>query len=259
MTKTALDSKQRFSSRVDAYVAARPRYPREIIPHLQKEIGLTPAWTLADLGSGTGISAELFLQNGNSVSGVEPNAPMRAAAEKSLRGFAKFKSINASAEHTTLPDHSIDLTLAAQAFHWFDIDATRKECRRILNPTGWALLMWNDRLLRGSPFLEAYEKFLLAFGTDYEKVRHNNTGPDKLAGFFGSKNYRTAAFPNAQHLDYPGLRSRVLSSSYTPPPDHPNHAPMLADLQRLFDTHQQNNHIDILYKTELFYGQPQKD
>ena len=71
--------------------------PKKSSPHLQKEIGLTPTWTIADFGSGTGISSELFLSNGNRVLGVEPNAPMRSAAEKSLRGFyANFQSVDGS-------------------------------------------------------------------------------------------------------------------------------------------------------------------
>src|SRR6185436_5087545 len=132
MADSSLDSKNRFSSRVDAYVAARPRYPREVIDHLNAAIGLTPDWHIVDLGSGTGISCELFLANGNPVTGVEPNAAMRAAAEKSLEKFASFRSIDASAEATTLPDTSADLVVAAQAFHWFDIPAARRETERIL-------------------------------------------------------------------------------------------------------------------------------
>src|SRR5205809_3524026 len=112
---SAADSKERFSSRVDAYVAARPRYPREVIEYLQREIALTPAWQIVDVGSGTGISCELFLENGNPVTAVEPNAAMRAAAEKSLARFAEFRSVNGSAEATGVPDGCADLVVAAQA------------------------------------------------------------------------------------------------------------------------------------------------
>src|SRR2546423_1309746 len=67
LDSSAADPKERFTSRVDAYVAARPRYPRAMIERLQHSIGLTPAWQIVDVGSGTGISCELFLQNGNPV------------------------------------------------------------------------------------------------------------------------------------------------------------------------------------------------
>ena len=73
------DSKQRFSSRVEQYIKYRPSYPIAILEFLRDQIGLAPAWTIADIGSGTGISAQLFLDAGNMVFAVEPNREMREA------------------------------------------------------------------------------------------------------------------------------------------------------------------------------------
>ena len=242
------DSKERFTSRVAAYVQARPSYPRAVIDHLARAIGLTPRWIVADIGSGTGISAELFICNGNEVIGVEPNAAMRAAAEESLG--SRFRSVNASAEATTLPDHSIDLFVAAQAFHWFDIPAARAEALRILKPGGWALLMWNDRKLDATPFLREYEQLLLDFGADYLKIRHNNINHAALSAFFGPAGYQSAGFENRQHLDWDGLRARLLSSSYVPHDSQP----MLDELRGIFDRHNDDGYVDMLYQTRLFYG-----
>jgi SAM-dependent methyltransferase len=253
MVDSSADPKQRFSSRVANYVAARPTYPPEVVPHLHGVIGLTKDWIIADLGSGTGISCVPFLGNGNAVIGVEPNAAMRSAAEESLRAFAKFRSVDGSAEATTLPDASVDLIVAAQAFHWFDIDNTRRECLRILKPGGWALLMWNNRQLGGSPFLEAYEQLLVDFGTDYLKVRHNNVSEAQLTAFFGG-GYQGAKFPNHQHLDFAGLQARLLSSSYVPQDGHPRYGPMVARLRDLFDQYNAGGRVTIEYRTELFYA-----
>eukprot|EP01031_Cornospumella_fuschlensis_P008064 gene8064-9952_t len=52
---------QRFSDRVENYVRFRPGYPAEVIPLLQQETGLQPGWAVADVGSGTGISAQMLL------------------------------------------------------------------------------------------------------------------------------------------------------------------------------------------------------
>ena len=76
-----MDYKQRFSSRVENYIKYRPGYPESIISILQLEIGLMVDDIVADIGSGTGLSAKLFLENGNIVYGVEPNEPMRKASE----------------------------------------------------------------------------------------------------------------------------------------------------------------------------------
>jgi ubiquinone/menaquinone biosynthesis C-methylase UbiE len=253
-THSSGDSKERFSSRVDAYVKARPRYPREVIDHLRDAIGLRPDWHVVDVGSGTGISCALFLANGNPVTGVEPNAPMRQAAEGSLAGFApRFRSVDGSAEATTLPDNSADLVVAAQAFHWFDVEKTQGEFQRILRPGGYALLMWNNRRLDGTPFLEGYEQLLIEFGTDYLKVRHNNVADPQLRAFFGG-DYQSATLPNAQHLDYAGVEARLLSSSYIPAAGDARHDMMLRALRRLFDDHNEAGRVTIEYQTELFYG-----
>jgi SAM-dependent methyltransferase len=142
---SAADSTQRFSDRVEHYVRSRPNYPDAFYEFLWTELGLTPDGAVADIGSGTGISARPLLAKGNTVYGIEPNGPMRQAAERGLAGYANFRSIDATAEATTLPAASVDLILAAQAFHWFDRDRARAEFARILKPGGWVVLVWNER------------------------------------------------------------------------------------------------------------------
>src|SRR5438270_109908 len=128
----ATDSTQRFSDRVENYVRARPGYPNAFFDFLRSEIGLTANWAVADIGSGTGISAGPLLKTGNTVYGIEPNAPMRQAAERLLATYPRFHSLDATAEATSLPYGSVDLVLAAQAFHWFDRPKARREFVRIL-------------------------------------------------------------------------------------------------------------------------------
>ena len=147
------DSNTRFSDRVADYVRTRPGYPTAVLDILGTETGLNPATVVADVGAGTGLSAELFLRNGNTVFGVEPNREMREAAESLLAGYANFHSVAGSAESTTLPDASVDLIVAGQAFHWFDVPRARAEFRRILRPDGVVVLMWNTRRLDTTPFL----------------------------------------------------------------------------------------------------------
>ena len=70
------DPTQRFSNRVENYAKYRPHYPPAILEVLQTECALTRESSIADIGSGTGILTRLFLENGNRVTAVEPNAPM---------------------------------------------------------------------------------------------------------------------------------------------------------------------------------------
>jgi SAM-dependent methyltransferase len=121
---------ERFSDRVADYARFRAGYPPGVLEVLRRETGLAPHHVVADLGSGTGLSARLFLEDGNVVLGVEPNAAMRQAAERLLAGWPGFRSVAGTAEATTLDAGSVDLVVAAQAFHWFDPDATRAEVVR---------------------------------------------------------------------------------------------------------------------------------
>ena len=111
------DTVQRFSNRVANYVKYRPGYPSEVLELFKNEMGLATDSVLADIGSGTGLSTRPFLEHGNTVYGVEPNAAMREAAEEYLQDFPAFISHEGTAEDTKLENASVDFVIAAQAFH----------------------------------------------------------------------------------------------------------------------------------------------
>ena len=250
-----MDPKLRFSNRVENYVKYRPGYPQAIITTLMDSAGLTARSRVADVGSGTGLFARLFLELGCPLSGLEPNLEMRQAGERLLAGYPHFTSLPGSAESTALPDHSIDFITAGQAFHWFDRPRARREFARILQPDGWVVLAWNERRLDSTPFLKAYEALLLQYGTDYTLVNHLNVENDLSAipDFYGGP-FNQAFFDNLQRFDYAGVQGRLLSSSYAPDSSHPLYEPMLADLQRIFETHQSGGTVDFEYDTHLFWG-----
>lgn len=245
------DTIERFSNRVENYVKYRPGYPREILDYLADRAGLRPESVIADVGCGTGISSRLFLVNGNPVYGVEPNAAMRAAAMEHVGDFSQFMIIDGTAEATTLADASVDIVVAAQAFHWFDPEPTRREWLRILRPTGRIVLIWNERQLDTTPFLIEYEALLLKYAKDYTKVRHENVDSLRLKEFFGG-DYLSVTFENVQVFDLEGLRGRMLSSSYMPSEDDEVFPSMNAELQALFAKHAENGRINLLYDTNVF-------
>jgi SAM-dependent methyltransferase len=248
-----MDSKQRFSDRVENYIRFRPRYPEGIIAALSAEAGLSARSIVADIGSGTGISSDPFLQLGCAVYGVEPNAAMRNAAEVLFAAEPRFCSVAGTAEGTTLEAKSIDYVVAGQAFHWFDGVRARREFERILRPRGWVVLLWNTRLVDESPFLRAYETLLHEFGTDYSSIDHRQVDARRLRAFYGAEP-TSRSFPNIQRFDLAGLRGRLLSSSYAPNESHPRHAGMLAALERIFDAHERDGVVEIVYTTELYFG-----
>jgi SAM-dependent methyltransferase len=248
------DPTLRFSSRVDNYVKYRPRYPRAVLTALQDACQLTAVSPIADIGSGTGFLTELFLQNGNPVYAVEPNAEMRAAGERLVAHYPNFHSISGRAEATTLPDQCVDFVVAGQAFHWFDQAASRREFGRILRLGGWVVLVWNERRAAGTPFLTAYEQLLQRYATDYNQINHTQIGDAELNAFYGPGGFASQQFDYRQQFDYEGLQGRLLSSSYTPEAGQPNHEPMLADLRQLFAVHAVNGRVNFDYVTTLYYG-----
>lgn len=243
----------RFSNRVENYVRYRPHYPFEIIPFLKQQINLDSKWTLADIGSGTGISSDHFIQNGNLVYAVEPNQEMRKAAEIFYKGNTKFISISATAENTSLPDHSIDLILAGQAFHWFDLQAAKKELRRIAKPNAFLVLMWNERDVN-SAFQQQYEKMLLELAPDYEAVCQHNIDEAAIRDFFAPQTYTLQTFSNAQLFDLEGLKGRLLSCSYAPLEQDPHFLPLMERLKELFEKFNVEGKVEFKYRCQLYYG-----
>jgi SAM-dependent methyltransferase len=243
----------RFTSRVRDYVLYRPSYPLPVVELLKRECGLENGAAVADIGAGTGIFSKLLLEAGLNVFAVEPNDAMREAAEAELDEIPGFHSVAATSEATELDEASVDLVVAAQAFHWFDRAVALQEFRRILHSPKWVALIWNNRIETGSPFLEGYETILRTYATDYLKVRHNEIEPDDLAAWFGG-GMNTATFPNAQRFDFTGVEGRLMSSSYAPRADDERHAPMMAALRDLFDHTAENGAVEFRYETQVFYG-----
>lgn len=246
---------ERFSNRVADYVNFRPRYPETLIPLLAGRCNLDPAHTIADMGSGTGFLAELFLRHGNTVYAVEPNGPMRAAAERLYGDTRGFHSIDASAEASGLARGSIDFITAGQAFHWFDPDAARTEFQRVLRPGGWVVLLWNERRADAAGFLGAYDALLMEHGTDYASVDHRQIDEARIAAFFAGGPVECARLENSQELDRAGLAGRVRSCSYVPAAGEPGFAPMMAAVDALFDQFAVGGRVTMAYDTTVYTGQ----
>lgn len=244
---------ERFSNRVADYEKYRPHYPVAIIPYLSATAGLTHESVIADIGSGTGLSAQPFLDNGNTVYAIEPNDAMRTSAEQQLSRFPGFKSIAATAEHTTLPNNSVDLIVAGQAFHWFDQVLTRKEFHRIAKPDSFAALIWNIRPVN-SPFEHRYEQLLQDHGTDYKHLQQRDVSAVQLASFFLPGTFREKTFQNAQRFDFKALKGLLSSSSYMPSRSHANYQPMIKDLEDIFNKYQENGMVVFKYETRLYTG-----
>ncbi|MEM6352834.1 MAG: class I SAM-dependent methyltransferase [Cyanobacteria bacterium P01_D01_bin.14] len=250
-----VDPTHRFSDRVADYCRYRPGYPGALVDYLRQHCGLSSESAIADVGSGTGLLTQLFLEHGNPVVGIEPNPVMRSAGEHQLAHYGQFTSSGGRAEATGLAADSVDLIVVGQAFHWFKPTTTRLEFERILRPSGWLVLLWNERDLT-DPFQQGYEALLQNYAPDYASVRHRRRQTlEQLRPFFAPGPVHQTCFDLVQPRDFEGLQGRLMSCSYAPKTAHLAHEPMIVHLKNLFQQYQRQGRIDFCYQTQVYTGQ----
>jgi len=251
-----LKPKERFSGLADAYAKARPGYPEEVIDFVIKHCRLKAGDVLVDIGSGTGISSRVFSKRGLKVIGIEPNEEMRKQAlfiNSQIEGNHQLPIYqNGSGEETGLPDHSAHAVLSAQAFHWLDPEKALAEFARILKPSGWVILIWNE-----GNYSHALTKDYRDLVRQYSnkeldtivKLRQNGGSPLLESRLFcrGEK----LIFANEQILDEQGLLNRALSSSYLCKDPAAREA-LINGLKELFQQKQENGFVTLKYNLELY-------
>lgn len=240
-----MNPKERFTSRVENYVKYRPGYPQELVTELRRA-GLSDGARVVDVGSGTGISTDLFLRHGYAVTGVEPNEAMRAAAL--ARGQAV---VEGTAEATGLADGCADLVFCAQAFHWFRRQEARREFLRVARTGGLIAVAWNLRRTTGNEFVEGLEALLGAHSADYAERVKTDTSETvaSLGELFAPAEVRMFQTEHGQRLDWPSLLGRLLSASYVPQGD----AEFEAEAMALFDRTQRDGFVWMPYDCRMYW------
>ncbi len=248
------DPASRYEDRAGLYARHRPGYPDALRDALTSMGILRAGDDVADVGSGTGLLSELLLAAGCRVHAVEPNAKMREEAERRLGHEPRFVSVEGRAERTTLPDASVSLVAAGQAFHWFDPVAARAEFVRILKSPARALLIWNVRRTDASPFMSDCEELIAAHATDPALVGDHQPDEATLTRFFGAPPPQPLLFRHHQTLDEEGLTGRLLSCSFVPGPAEPGREAMIDAIHDLLARHQQHGTVRFDYETHAYAG-----
>jgi SAM-dependent methyltransferase len=245
---------QRFTTRAESYVRSRPDYPAAVLEALEADCDLSATAQIADIGAGTGIFTEQLLKRGFSVVAVEPNEAMRDSLVVLLGRYPALRTVDGTAEATSLPPQSVDMIVVAQAFHWFDPVATRREFTRVLRPGGSVALLWNLRDTESTPFLRGFDALLLRYAPEYPRLKTETVNESVLQSFFEPNGFKASTLYHEQRFDLLRLQELVRSTSYAPDIDHPNHAPMMTTLSDLFAAHESGGAVHIRYTVRLFCG-----
>ncbi len=247
----ALDNISKFTGKGGVYQQYRPDYAADALLYLKEKLGIGPGAAVADVGSGTGIFTRQLLLLGAIVFAVEPNPDMRMEAERQLAAFPGFHSIAGRDSGTTLPDQSVNLVSAAQAFHWFEPAAFRQECRRILKPNGKVLLVWNQRD-HSSPVNQISKAVFAEYCPDFKGFSGGMSQRDARIENFFPNGYELLQFAYPIYYSREGYIGRCLSASYAILPDNPRYDAFVAALGQVFDQFQQDGKL-LLSNTTVFH------
>ncbi len=245
-----------FSRKVAAYVAARPDYPDALFDALQALGVLSSDETVADIGAGTGLLTRSLLPRACLVTAVEPSDDMRAACDAQLAGHGNYRSLRGTAEHLPLGDASVDLITAAQAFHWFDIDAARQEFLRVLRPSGQVALVWNDRV-RKDPLHVAMDEVFAAYGGARRGAMLAHENRSDVPRFLGGAPAHEIDLPHEHRLDRNGLRALAFSRSYMPDPESDGGRSAARNIDAIFERFARDDcRVAVRYRCVAFVGRP---
>ena len=141
----------------------------------------------------------------------------------------------------------------AQAFHWFDVEAFQKECKRILKPNGKAVLIWNMRDMTAKVNEESYaiyKKFcpqFKGFGGGIEK------DDARIKKFFSDK-YESVVFNNPLFYDKEKFIRRSLSGSYSLKEGDIQYQEYIDALENLFDKYAVDGMLEMPNQTIAYIG-----
>lgn len=248
-----MDNTQKFSGRAEDYKKGRPGYPQKLFDCLYDKYGFSGSSIIADIGAGTGKFSKYLLDMDSTVYLVEPNDDMRAVAQNELIDYSKAIFVDGSSDMTKLEDNSVDFVTAAQAFHWFNAEEFKAECKRILKPDGMVILVWNTRDM-SSKFnvrsYDIYKKYCPLFKGYHGGMKDN----DKRITDFFDNNFNKISFENPLDFTKEKFIIRNLSASYSIKSGDKNFEIYIKELENLFDEYCENGIVTMRNNTVAYIG-----
>lgn len=248
-------NEDKFNHLADIYEKYRPSYPQKYVEDIIEKCHLNFESLVADIGAGTGILTRQLLHNNLKVVGVEPNPDMRKVLKK-LETNKNFRAIEGTAEHTNLENNSIDLVVVAQAFHWFDKEKFKEECKRILKPNGSVWILWNQ-LDENEEIVKEQKRIDDQYTNRFQEVNgilSATKKEEKIQGFFKDNRYETKVVDNPLENNKERFIGSNLSKSYSLKKEDRNYNNYITAFGEVFDKYSENGMVIIPNKTYGYLG-----
>lgn len=243
-------NEQKFTGKADLYEKFRPSYPDELIDFLYDNVRCD---NVADIGAGTGKFTRCLLKKPWNVTAVEPNADMRGK----LADIAGITVVNAPAENTGLADKSVGLVTAAQAFHWFDEELFKAECKRILTNDGQLAIVFNERCYDGCEISSVRDgicqRYCGAFHSGHVGKRSREDGAAFLKNEYFSE-VKVFCCKNDIELDMNGFVGDTLSRSYAPKDGDKDYKAFVRELENAFNEYSSGGKVTVKYNAMCYLG-----
>ncbi|MBC7772482.1 MAG: class I SAM-dependent methyltransferase [Pyrinomonadaceae bacterium] len=200
-----------FGRTSDDYARFRPGPPASFYERLDAMKSLA-GLDVADIGAGTGLVGIELAKRGARVVAVDPSREQLDQAARSAQAArVQLRVQQAKAEATGLPDASVNLYIASQAWHWFDPVKAGAEARRLLKPGGFIVTVSFDYLPGRSEVARMTESLILKYNTTWPLADGNGCHIRPLydlpaAGFIELQQF---SYEHQQVFTHEGWRGRM--------------------------------------------------
>jgi ubiquinone/menaquinone biosynthesis C-methylase UbiE len=241
-----------FTKKASAYRESRPGYPMRYLKDLAK---LTP-YTIADVGSGTGILTRQLLDFGigEEIYAIEPNDAMRWELVDYIGDNERLKVLPSFAESISIKNDSVDLITVGQAFHWFDVDRFMVEARRIATPDAHASFVWNE-LDKTSDVATAVSSLKEKYVEKSPELEEKKNDVSDIEKFFGKTGFEHIIYKNTVGFSKKEFHALMESHSWAPSAGEEGYEEFYKEVTVIFEQFQRKGRIELPFVCENYIGE----
>jgi ubiquinone/menaquinone biosynthesis C-methylase UbiE len=248
---------QGFEKAAAVYEQSRPSYPSEAIDWI-KSLCKNPDIVI-DLGAGTGKLTRLLGPIGaRELVAIEPVSAMREHL-KNIPIITKI--IDGTAEHIPFEDHTVDMIICGQAFHWFANHRALAEFHRVLKSNGVLVLLWNIPDMTGKEWADNIKKYIESFKphdvTQYKSMGWKEAFDNQ--DLFSTAQYKQ--FIHQQHVTRDLMIKQMLSMSFIAALPSEQQTKLVQEVEKMLDNVDGIGNVqelDINHLTDVYWYSPLK-